>query len=91
MKKTVLAALISAPIALAIGAVQAQDDGTRTAVGVTADEIRQKIEAQGYTQITELERDDGHWEVEATAANGTRVDLDVDDAGKVIHEERDDD
>ena len=91
MRKTVLAALLAAPIAFAVGAVHAQEDGTRTAVGVTADEIRQKIEALGYTQITEVERDDGHWEVEATAANGTRVDLYVDDTGKVMHEERDDD
>lgn len=91
MKKSVFAVLLAAPLALGLGAVQAQEDGTRTAAAVTADQIRQKLEGMGYTQITEIERDDGIWEVEATSPNGTRVDLDVDDSGKVLHEERDDD
>ena len=53
-------------------------------------EIVQKVEAAGYTNVHDLEFDDGRWEVDATSPAGVAVDLDVDAAtGKVLHDDRD--
>ncbi len=57
---------------------------------LTAGQIIQKLEALGYTNITDIERDDDEWEVEATAPDGTRVDLELDlKDGRIVREERD--
>lgn len=57
---------------------------------LTVAQIVQKLESLGYTAIEDLEKDDGVWEVEATAANGTRVELDVDPSdGRVLRERPD--
>lgn len=53
-------------------------------------EIARKIEAAGYTNVHDLEFDDGRWEAEATSPAGVAVDLEVDAAtGKILHEDRD--
>jgi hypothetical protein len=53
-------------------------------------EITRKVEAAGYTNIHDLEYDDGRWELEATSPAGVPVDLDVDAAtGSILNEERD--
>jgi uncharacterized membrane protein YkoI len=42
---------------------------------LSADEIRAKLEAEGYTGVHDLDLDDAVWEAEATAPDGSRVDL----------------
>ncbi len=75
------------------GAILAETpDGSATApVGMlSAAEIRAALEAAGYTQIRDLEYDDGHWEAEARNAQGRRVELRIDPrTGAVLHEEND--
>ena len=57
----------------AAGAATAQD-------ALTEAEIRAKIEAQGYTNIDDVEFDDGVWTADARSADGSRVDLSIDPA-----------
>lgn len=45
-----------------------------------AAEIQTKLRAAGYTQVHELERDDGVWEAEVTRADGSRDDVIIDPA-----------
>jgi hypothetical protein len=53
-------------------------------------EIVAGLEGMGYTAFDEIERERTAWEVEATAPNGTRVDLTVDPAdGRVLSEKAD--
>jgi hypothetical protein len=52
-----------------------------------ADVVR-KVEHAGYTNIHDLEDDDGRWELEATSPAGVNVDLAVDPTtGEIVHEE----
>jgi hypothetical protein len=80
-----LAALVvAAPLATA----QAQTGATPGTLSPA--EVVRKVEAAGYTNIHDLEYDDGRWELEATSPAGVPVDLDVDAAtGKILNEERD--
>lgn len=57
---------------------------------LTAAQIRAALDAAGYTQIRDLEFDDGRWEADARNAQGQRVELTVDPrTGAVLREERD--
>ena len=50
-----------------------------------------KLERAGYSHITEVELDDGHYEVEARNKQGQRVELDVHAfTGKVLRTQRED-
>ena len=62
------------------------------AADLTMIQVVQKLESMGYTNIHDVEKDDRAWEVEATAPNGTRVELELDlNDGRIVHEEADDD
>ena len=51
--------------------------------------ILDRVEAQGYRDITEVEREDGRYEVKAVDAEGRRVELKLDArTGEVIKAER---
>lgn len=53
-------------------------------------EVVQKAEAAGYTNVNDIEFDDGRWEIEATSPAGTPVDVELDAmTGKVLHEAHD--
>lgn len=55
-------------------------------------EVIRSLESAGYTDVHDLEKDDGIYEAEATNASGQRVDLDIDPAsGNVLREEPDND
>lgn len=55
-------------------------------------EVIRTLESAGYTDVHDLERDDGIYEAEATNASGQRVDLDIDPAtANVLREEPDND
>lgn len=78
---TALTAILSAPLVLA-----------QTSAGLDENAIIRNLEAAGYTDVHDLEKDDGIWEAEATNAAGQRVELDIDPtSGSVIREEPDDD
>jgi len=55
----------------AAGAASAQE-------ALTEAEIRARIEAQGYTNVHDVEFDDGVWTADARSADGKRVDLSID-------------
>lgn len=74
------------------GAVLAEvaDDAVAPGGLLGAAEIRAALTAAGYTDIRDLEFDDGFWEAEARNSAGRRVELRVDPrTGAVVHEERD--
>jgi len=49
--------------------------------------IISSLESMGYTAFEEVEKERSAWEIEATAANGTRVELKVDPVdGRVLSE-----
>jgi hypothetical protein len=78
---TALAAIFSAPFVLA-----------QTSTGLDENAIIRNLESAGYTDVQDLEKDDGIWEAEATNAAGQRVELDIDPTtGAVIREEPDND
>ena len=50
------------------------------------EQIRQKLQEAGYTEITELQADDGHWEGEGVKG-GKRVEFHLDpNSGAVLSE-----
>lgn len=54
-------------------------------------EIGRALEAAGYREVRDLERDDAVWEADARRADGQRVELKVNGhTGAVVHEELDD-
>ncbi|MDX6806274.1 PepSY domain-containing protein [Terrihabitans rhizophilus] len=71
----------------------ANDDAQGSREGwMSAGAVSSKLEAQGYTRITEIEADDGVYEVDATAPEGHRVDLKVNPTtAEILRSERDDD
>jgi hypothetical protein len=59
---------------------------------LTASQIISLLENAGYTQITDVEKDDGVWEVDAVSPKGERVEIDLDPvSGKIIRERPNDD
>jgi hypothetical protein len=59
---------------------------------LTANRIITLLENAGYTQITDVEKDDGVWEVDAVSPKGERVEIDLDPvSGKIIRERPNDD
>lgn len=57
---------------------------------VTKDQAEVALKAAGYTSITKIEADDGHWEGEGTKADGMRYEFHVDPhSGKITKDEMD--
>ncbi len=81
---TALVATLVAGAAL-FAPVQAQSSPTDTSAVTSTQEaawlsirdLLDRLEAQGYSDFTEVERDDGRYEVKAKDAQGQRVELDV--------------
>lgn len=67
---------------LAVTAVQAQDPQAGAALEagarLTIGQVVERLTAQGYRDIDEIERDGGAWEVDARTSAGERVKLRVD-------------
>ena len=80
-------ALLSAGMVAAMtvaGLASAQDPVRDT---MTEAQIKTSLEAQGYTNINDVEFKDGAWKADARSADGNRVDLRVDaTTGKVYPE-----
>ncbi len=60
-------------LAAATGVVVAQQVDA-----LSAPQVRAQLEAHGYTEIADLEFDDGMWKAEAKSANGKQVDVRID-------------
>ena len=57
---------------------------------VTQEQATATLKAAGYTQITKIEADDGHWEGEGTKADGMKYEFKVDPrSGKIVKDEMD--
>jgi hypothetical protein len=95
MKKfAVLAFALTAATAVAVPAFADDDDGHRRYGGnwMGLDQVHQKLSDLGYTRITEIEKDDGLYEVDATSPEGVRVDLKLrPDTGEIVRSKRDHD
>jgi uncharacterized membrane protein YkoI len=73
-------ALSLAALLLVAGAAGAQD-------ALTASEVQARLEAQGYTNVNDVEFEDGVWTADARSADGNRVDVSIDPAtGKIYPE-----
>lgn len=58
---------------------------------VSKDQAEAALKGAGYTQITKIEADDGHWEGEGIKADGKKYDFHVDpQTGKITKDELDD-
>lgn len=64
----------------------------RSTPALSATDIQSRLAAQGYTNIRDIEYDDGRWEVEATNPRGESVDLKLDPRdGRILREKVDHD
>jgi uncharacterized membrane protein YkoI len=62
----------------------------RAAPAVTAADVARMLEAQGYSNVHDIELDDGRYEVEAVNAAGQQVDLKLDPRdGRILSEQQD--
>ena len=82
---------LAALAALVTGSFAVAQTATTTNWMDPNDVIR-SLESAGYTDVHDLEKDDGIYEAEATNSTGQKVDLDIDPAtGNVLREEPDND
>lgn len=89
MKKAIASTVVALFAAFGAHALLAQTQATGQEL--SAKQIIEKLESAGYTQIHDVEKDDGVWEVDAVNSAGERVELDVDPvSGKIIRERPDD-
>lgn len=57
---------------------------------ITKAQAQQTLKAAGYTQITKIEADDGHWEGEGLKRDGKKYEFHVDPhSGKITKDEID--
>lgn len=90
MKKAIASMIVAVFAAFGAHTLLAQTQATGQEL--SAKQIIEKLESAGYTQIHDIEKDDGMWEVDAVNSAGQRVELDVDPvSGNVVRERPDDD
>ncbi len=73
MKRSILALSIFSIVAFGVAQAQPGDRGN-----FSATDIAGKVEAAGYSQVSEIEFDDGFWEVKAVDGRGVRTTVLVD-------------
>lgn len=81
LPRIALAAALAALMTAGAGAA-AQEPG-----GLRARDVHDAIAAQGYTDIGDIEFDDGMWEAEARRSDGRRIDLRVDARSGAVYPE----
>lgn len=75
-------AVVSLALFGVVGTASAQE-------ALTQQQVRAKLEAQGYTKINDVKFRDGVWKADARSANGNRVDIRLDPAtGDVYPDEQ---
>lgn len=74
----------------AMGASSAWADTPDADWKVSKDQAEATLKGAGYTQITKIEADDGHWEGEGIKGDGKQYEFQVDPHdGKIIKDEPD--
>lgn len=86
--RIVRTALLAAGLTLAAGGAFAADDRPAGGDWLTIPQVYQKLEAAGYRDIDEIERERRGYEVHATDRDGRRVKLDVDGRSGAVIERR---
>ncbi|ROO26387.1 PepSY domain-containing protein [Salinisphaera orenii] len=88
--RNLIALTTAAGLALAGTTALAQNNGADSgSMGIP--DVVKSLEGEGYTQIESVEHEANRYEVDATAPNGHRVELEVDEnSGEILHSERDD-
>lgn len=87
MKTTIAATLL---VMLAASPATASNHDRPQQGDISMDEARQIAEREGYSDIVQIEFDDGQWEIEAIESNGREVDIDIDASnGEVVRVDRD--
>jgi hypothetical protein len=84
---TASALIAASPLALAQTTSKSHDTGSAASAQASASvttetQVKQKIEAAGYNNVTGIKKDHDGWRAEASK-NGKQVALDVDRSGKV--------
>ncbi len=75
-------ALLGLALSCAAAAASAQQ-------GLTSQQVRTQLEAQGYTNINDIEFEDGMWTADARSADGNRVGVSIDPrTGQVYPDEQ---
>ena len=64
------------------------DHADHAAGTMTAAEVRARLEAQGYTNVHDVEFEDGVWTADAHSADGKRVDVSVDPKTGKVYSDR---
>ncbi len=99
MRTTSLLSAIALAVGITGGAAiispaMAGDDGPSrfpTADMLSIAEVHQRLVADGFTRIEEIEFDDGRYEVEAIDSDGREVELELDPrTGRILKKEFDD-
>ncbi|MFO7190354.1 MAG: PepSY domain-containing protein [Pseudomonadota bacterium] len=87
-----IAALAGSAPALAQAPAQTPEQRpARGSAELDLKDIIARLEAAGYTAISDIEKDDGFWEIEARSPSGERVELKVDPRdGRIVRERPDD-
>lgn len=92
MYKTIAGCVAMAVVLGGSAVALAQNVEPSAPAELTIHQLIAKLEATGYTAIDDVEKDDGHWEAEATNAAGQRVEVEVDvRTGAILREEPDND
>jgi hypothetical protein len=85
-----LAFVLAAPLALLGAGSALAGEGDRDATSDEMARVKAALEAKGYTDVHDVEVDDGRFEVDAKNAQGQNVDLELDlKSLEVLHEDRD--
>lgn len=87
--KTLIASTLLVTVA-AVGPVLASNHDRPAKGDISMEEARKIAEREGYSNIVQIEFDDGQWEIEAVGANGREVDIDINAAnGEIVRIDRD--
>jgi uncharacterized membrane protein YkoI len=71
---------------------QAGEEATPPAPAIPMEQVLARLKAEGYSEVYEIEREHGKYEVKAKNRDGRTVELYLDAAtGKALHSEEDDD
>lgn len=85
-KVVLFSAAVATALVLGSGTALAQNSQSAMTIVDTV----QMLKSQGYTDIESIEREWGHYDVEATNSKGQPVELKVDSkSGKIVHSELD--
>ncbi|QYU70394.1 PepSY domain-containing protein [Leptolyngbya sp. 15MV] len=90
MKRVALLAALAA-LAVPTPALALDDDREKRRTTVTREQAVRIAAGYGMVRVTEVERDDGGWEVEGRDHRGRKLEVKIDRRGRVVKIERDDD